>query len=273
VVPPPAVALGEAILARLEPGALETGGEPVTPGAVTCDSGESIAGACLVIFDDRGLLSPPAPPLLWVATGPGGLDAVLTTEGYGRFVWPLPPQSSFGLRLTRIDGAGDALTNEVFVTTAPASPHLILSEVYADALGPEPQQEWVEIHNDGLVAAELEGWVLADNGGETVLPAAILVPGQTALVVREDFDEDYLWDATPPPGTLLVRVPEIGKNGLANGGEPLELRDAGGDVVSRFPPIPKPKAGHSVVRIHPKAIDDDPASFVRSDAPTPGTVP
>lgn len=272
---PPLEVTAEATLARLAPVALDAIPEaPLPPAQSACaPPAKSVAGACLTVFDDRARLAPPdATPLLWVATAPG-LDQVIVTEGYARVIRPLPPGSTVSLRIARVDVAGGLHDEEIVVTTAPPSAHLVVSEVYADALGPEPEQEWVEICNDGLAASPLEGWILADNGGETVLPAATLAPGACALVVHEDFDARYPWDAIPPEGTLLLRVPEIGKNGLANGGEPLELRDPEGAVRSRFPPVPKPKAGHSVVRVALDAVDDDPASFVRTDAPTPGTPP
>ena len=73
---------------------------------------------------------------------------------------------------------------------------------------------------------------------------------------------------------MVIRVPKLGKNGLNNDGEPLTLRRPDGVVVSRAPATPKPKAGQSVARIHPKAPDYGAASFVRSEenASTPGAV-
>jgi hypothetical protein len=68
----------------------------------------------------------------------------------------------------------------------------------------------------------------------------------------------------------LVRVEKLGKNGLSNSGEPLKLSRHDGTVISRFPALPKPKAGASVARVTPEAPDGEESSFVLSTAPTPG---
>jgi hypothetical protein len=148
----------------------------------------------------------------------------------------------------------------------------VLNEVLANAVGPEPEQEWVEIVNDGQVAAALGGWVVSDIGGEVALPDVLLNAGGYALIVNDDYDGSGKYDPAPAPDTLLVRVPKLGKNGLSNEGEPLELTDPEGVVRSRFPKVPKPKAGRSVMRSQPLSPDDDEGSFVLGEegASTPG---
>ena len=64
----------------------------------------------------------------------------------------------------------------VLFTQAPM-PHLVINEVLANPIGPEPHQEWVELYNDGAVAAELADFALCDIGGEAWLPEAVLEPG------------------------------------------------------------------------------------------------
>ncbi len=163
-----------------------------------------------------------------------------------------------------------AFSNALFATsTLPPSPHVILNEVLANPLGPEPQQEWVELYNDGSLPVDLDGYLLADLGGETLLPAALLAPGAFALIVNEGFVEDDGHDVAPFAGTLILRVPKLGQAGLTNAGEPLSLRDAAGAVVSRFPAGPKTKAGMSLSRRSPEAPDLSPAGFVQA-APSPG---
>ena len=155
-----------------------------------------------------------------------------------------------------------------YLTTAPPMAHVIINEVLANPVGEEPQQEWVELYNDGLAPAHLLGWQLEDVGGEASLPDVTLPPGAFALVVNESFDPESEWDPMPPPNVPLLRVAELGNNGLANGGEPMRLRNAMGVIVSRFPDEPKPKPGQSVARIHPKALDGVEGTFVRADPPT-----
>ena len=93
-----------------------------------------------------------------------------------------------------------------------------------------------------------------------MLPARVLAPGQRALVVRPDFVPGAGGDIAPAPGTPLLTVQSLGKSGLSNAGEALELRDAGGAVLSRFP-AHKAKSGRSIARRAPDSADDDPNAF------------
>ena len=101
------------------------------------------------------------------------------------------------------------------------------------------------------------------------LPPVTLAPGAFALVVNATFSEQDGADPCPAPGTLILRVPHLGKNGLSNSGEPLALRDAGGALVSRFPAAPKPKTGLSVARRSPAVPDGAKDGFALA-TPSPG---
>jgi hypothetical protein len=140
-------------------------------------------------------------------------------------------------------------------------PHVVINEVLADPRGPEPAQEWVELYNDGLEQAVIGGWTFEDSGGSVALDAIPIPVGTYLLLVREDFDPVSDADVPPPEGAPLFRVAGLGKNGLSNTGEQLTLRDASGRLVSRFPALPKPKAGVSVARREPWLADDDPRGF------------
>ncbi|MBK9266298.1 MAG: lamin tail domain-containing protein [Polyangiaceae bacterium] len=147
--------------------------------------------------------------------------------------------------------------------------HVVLNEVMANPIGPEPHQEWVELYNDGQADAALSGYRILDIGGETVLPEALLPPGQFAVVVNEKFVADDEIDVAPDPSAILVRVPSLGRSGLSNSGELLRLVHPEGHTISRFPALPKPKAGQSVSRRTPSAPDGVSSSFLISE-PTPG---
>jgi hypothetical protein len=198
------------------------------------------------------------------------VESVLTTGAGDPFaITGLPPATDVTLDVAAIDAHGTLFRMvSAAVTTAPM-PHVIINEVLANPLGPEPASEWVEIVNDGRAPADLGGYSLQDGGGETPLPPATLAPGAFALVVNEAFDEQDCSDPCPAPGTLLLRVLHLGKNGLANSGEALRLRDGDGATVSRFPASPKPKAGQSVARVAPAAPDGLAGSFALAE-PSPG---
>src|SRR5690606_9305627 len=116
-----------------------------------------------------------------------------------------------------------------------------LNEVMANPVGPEPQQEWVEIVNAGVAPVSVADFQLHDGGGAVELPEATLSPGQYALLVRQDYQADLGWDVMPDDDVLLLRVSALGKSGLSNSGEPLWLEHSSGLVTSRFPPLSAPE--------------------------------
>jgi hypothetical protein len=267
--PPPSIS-SEEELWRLDPRPIEgdAPGHPIPP--LDCDPGELPFGpGCALVADDRLTVRAPAAPALWTIAG-AAIDRVLVTEEGGAFTLKgFPPASSATLDVTTVDDRGEIQRSLFTFATQASMPHLLLNEVYANPLGPEPTQEWVEILNDGAMPAELGGHVLIDVGGETILPPGALPPGGFALLVNQTFIEDDGVDPAPEPGSLVVRVPKLGHGGLSNGGEPLSLRDPNNMVISRSPVGPKTKAGMSLSRISPAAPDTQKGSFILG-APTPG---
>jgi Lamin Tail Domain len=271
-VPPPAI-LDEvgAVVARIDPAPITASADPVATDPVACDvPGEAAFGdGCIRVWDDRALIRPPEAPLLWVLTGLGPEpERVLPSTGDPFLITGLPSSSTLPLSITTVDLAGLEQSRTIMLETQPSMPHVVINEVLANPVGIEPEQEWVELYNDGSVTAQLEGWRLEDVGNEAVLPAVQLAPGAFALVVNEAFDAESDWDVRPPEGSLLIRVPQLANNGLKNAGEPLLLRDGEGTIVSRAPATPKPKEGLSIARRDPKALDGEDGAFERRE-PTP----
>lgn len=269
LVPPPTFTAG-AWGARVDPSPIAIDGAMTSAKELACGDHELAFGAgCARAEDDRVIVRTPAAPLLW-AIGGDGVDVVSATAPSDGFVLPgFVPKSTIALRVRAIDAAGNVLRSTFQTTMKPPEPHLVINEVLADPLGPEPSQEWVELVNDGTIAAHLGGYRLADEGGETALPDALIEPGRFVLIVNDAFVADDGLDPAPAPSSLLIRVPKLGKNGLANAGETIRLVDVEGSEISRVPSEPKPKPGKSVARIHPWDADDSSASF-RIAAPTPG---
>jgi hypothetical protein len=271
VAPPLATAAADpSVRVRLDPGLIRGSGAPAGVAAAACEADEIAFGpGCARLADDRLYGRSPAAPVLWAVAG-AGVDAVFAAGAADPFVISgLPPSTDVTLDVATVDARGTVLRMLLTATTLAPMPHVIINEVLANPLGPEPRQEWVEIVNDGPAPADLDGYTLADGGGDTALPPATLAPGAFALVVNDAFVAGDGLDAAPAPGTLLLRVPHLGKSGLSNAGEALALRDGGGGVVSRFPAAPKPKAGLSVARRFAAAPDALAAGFVLT-APTPG---
>ena len=269
--PPPSFSVASGAVVSLDPRPFTR--ERAQPAAVkplACRADEvQIGPGCGVVEDDQIVGRSPHAPLLWAASG-GAVDSVFATAPGDAFVLgPLPVDTDVLLALATFDVAGVASRATVRVKTAAARPHVILNEVLADPVGPEPAEEWVELLNDGQVAADLTGYVLDDLGGETPLPSATLAPGAFALLVGADFVADDGFDPKPARGTLILRVPRVGSRGLSNEGEPLTLKAPDGSTVSAVPPSPKPKSGMSVARTSPRAPDGLASSFVLA-TPTPG---
>jgi Lamin Tail Domain len=269
VLAPPPLARGQA----LDPSPLVSVA-PAVPSPVLCGDGQLEFGpACITVDDDRAVVQSLDEGTLW--------SIVRHDEPFVRAVAPgarfllggLSPSSSELLDVELFDLHGNAWAGAFTLVTGAARSHVVINEVMANPLGSEPEQEWVELANDGSAPVDLAGFALADAGGSVTLPSAWLPPGSFALLVREDFVADDGTDVAPPPETALVRVTTLGKNGLSNAGEALELRRPDESVASRFPAQPKPKSGISVARRTSGSLDDDPDAFAQSADPgaSPGT--
>jgi len=222
---------------------------------------------CATPEGDRLLVRTPEAPLLWAVHGPTNDFAQVTERGAPLFVRGLAANHTVHLSGNVSDELGAEHPFELDVALGAALPHLVLNEVLANPLGPEPQSEWVELVNDGADALELSAFSLRDGGGSTPLPAASLGPGELGLLVREDYEPSAA-DVMPAADARLLRVPQLGKSGLSNSGEVLSIVTADGTAVSTFPAMAA-KAGQSVARRHPWSADGDPSAFV-SGTPTPG---
>jgi hypothetical protein len=232
-----------------------------------CVLGEIEFGAgCARVSDDRIGVRSTEQPLLWILSGaisavrPAAPRADIQFEG-------LLPATQYHVEIGMVDRASRYYLTSADFRTLASAPHVVINEVLANAIGPEPEQEWVELVNDGRTSVDLGGWVLEDVGGATVLPSQSLDAGSYALITNASYDPASGFDVAPQPGTLLVRVEHLGKNGLSNSGEPLRLTTPAGDVISTFPAVAAPNAGVSVARRTPSASDLDPASFAPHASP------
>lgn len=234
---------------------------------------ESVAVGCL-LADDRSLtlrVRADAPVRLWLvsahatdsAVAPRG-EATLRLAGLS----PGTPQD-VTLRAVDLSGREQSVTS-TWSTEADLAP-LSITEVRADPRGPEPAQEYVEVANVGHAPVDLSGFTLADRAdreGDRVSDAVLVPPGARVLLVADAFDPTHPEDASVPPGVGLVRLgTSLGSGGLANGGEPLFLRDPEGRRVSAAPAVKPPEAGTCIVRIAADPRTGDAAAF----APAPCT--
>jgi hypothetical protein len=153
------------------------------------------------------------------------------------------------------DAFGRYQTGAIQLRTAEARSRLVINEVMAAPIGPEPTQEWVELYNAGTAPVNLEGWKLGDAEGLATLPNVELDLDHFALIVPDGFDERLGWGVVPEANTLVIRVSRLGAAGLSNGGEALRLLSPSGRLVSRLPADPPPGSGISVARRDPWSAD------------------
>ncbi len=237
----------------------------LTSPARTCGAGESmLLDECVHVEDDR----------LWALVQS---DAFWTLAGRmrGAFelqqgaVWVLrglAPREQLQLSVQAYTGDGQVRAAEPTVVTGDRRPHVIINEVLANPLGPEPQQEWVELYNDGSSAVDLGGWRLGDEVADVELSSRVLDPGEYVVIAPEDFSVHLEPRLVPDENKHLMTVPRLGGTGLSNSGERLKLSDETGTVWSAFPPI-KALSGVSVARRSPETPDTDPNGFVYHAAP------
>jgi hypothetical protein len=239
----------------------------------------AVSGPCLAVGFST---DEPATATVQVIAGSGELS---TPAGVGltRFdlavaLGALPPETAATVAITAVDRAGNVVSSSPLPFTTPvAVPPLAITEVLANAAGPEPAQEYVELRNLGQEALALAGLRIEDGKGGDDLPAEMLDPGAYALVVASGYEPAQGQDPAPRPGTLVVRVDtRIGSDGLSNASEPVRLTLAGA-VVSSYggwvDVSPARWSGKAVHRTIESACDRADAWNQMPLDPTPGAAP
>lgn len=158
--------------------------------------------------------------------------------------------------------SGRIAMGAVVVACAPwAAGEVVITEIMYNPTGDEraSKTEWVEIYNAGEEAADVAGWYLADEDGQTAaLPAGVTIEPKQAVVLipgertAEEFRAAWGSDLQAYP---LAGWAEGGMNNLANkpgnGNEVLTLRSSDGAVIDQVAydddgGWPKESAGSSI---------------------------
>jgi hypothetical protein len=244
--------------------------EPLDVEPLACTDDELDVGAgCVTAFDNRLLVRTNGLPALW-ALVLDGREFLEVAQGAELTVPDLQPGVAVSMRGLVLDAAGEEFSIDGEITLAEPAGAPVIGEVYADALGPEPGQEWVELVNVGAGAVDLRGWMLEDATAASALPAATLAPGAYGVVLTPDYDVTL--DPEPARDAVLLFVDKIGGQGLTNSGEALRLVDPTGKVRSRFP-ARAARPGVSAARRFPWSSDSDATAFGRHAPPgaSPGS--
>ena len=240
--------------------------------SIQCETGESPFGpGCMRLIGNTAAIRGPDAVTLWVLVGAMGVH-IEVVENKHEFVVPeLETLEGGKLKAVVFDLAGRSMSFEADVVLPTPAPRVIVNEVMANPLGPEPEEEWVELANVGTAPAQVIGFKLADGGGQVDVPALVLEPGSFVVLARSDFQGGLAGDVPPPAGASIVRLPVLAKNGISNGGEAISLIDNWGRTTSVFPARTSSREGISLARRSPTVLDSDPLGFV-SHAP-PGASP
>ncbi|MAC29150.1 MAG: hypothetical protein CMH59_22150, partial [Myxococcales bacterium] len=239
--------------ATFETGASEAFGLRTSPLECALDE-EALGPGCLLADDDAARLRLRVDgPVRAFLVGEHASDRVVAPRGEVSLrLSGLGPDALERAELRLVGLAGETHVEALELRTHPPLAPLTIAEVRADARGPEPRQEYVELLNSGAVPVSLEGLALADRPdrlGDVVMGVWTLPPGGRALLVADGFDPSHPDDPPVPDGVPLVRIgSSLASGGLSNAGEALYLRDAEGRRLSTVPAIPAPGPGVCVVR-------------------------
>lgn len=249
----------------LEPSAFLPEAQPASPAAATCPAGQLAFGACLEALDDRLLVTQQNGDALWLLSEPLATKVAAVAFAPTVLLRGLAPSTEIFLSGEVVTSSGNVSRVELRLTTQPERSHVLLNEVLANAAGPEPASEWVELVNDSERPASLGGLWLEDASGHVALPAEQLAPGEFALLVGSGFQPSGL-DVPLPAAARVIELGSLAQRGLSNSGEALLLVGPSG-VVSRFPALAARHAGRSLARRTLDAADDQSLSFCEHAGP------
>ncbi len=236
---------------------------------------ESVASASVRLTTNE-------PALLW-ATGPEHLilevlSSPWSTEHFFG-VAGLEPSTETSIDLVIEDINGNNIPMTLPLTGVLAE-GVVLTEILADPLGPEPAQEFIEIANIGIETADISGWMIDDNGdtnGDLIPEGTYLQSGQVAILVSPEFDMNAAADPSPHPEALVIILDSaLGSNGLKNSAaESIELYNREGRLQSSYSgEIGTPKEGVSVIRRAAELPEGVPGAYVPAPngSSSPGVV-
>lgn len=263
---PPELALAPPSLAGalLEPSAFVRRAPGSAP-AYDCAGDEVVPGGCLEIQDDRVFIRSQGVATLWLLSQPRSAQLSLSAFERRLLLDGLTPGSSYDLGGQVVFASGEQSGVTSRFETRPALRHLVINEVLANAVGAEPESEWIEVLNDSSRRVSLAGVWLEDAAGSVPLPDVELAPGALMLLVGAGFRPSAL-DVPPPSDVQVIELPALGARGLSNSGEPLLLVGRDG-ILSRFPALSADRAGRSMARRTPATADDDANGFAEHGPP------
>lgn len=191
------------------------------------------------------------------------------------------------------------LTSTITPTPVSLVGSLLISEVYYDPIGAEPEGEWIELYNAGDAAIDLASLKLGDeelkggNEGMYLFPeGASLAPGQVIVIAnrgnvflaRYGFRPDYelVGSDSAVPDMVKYANWAVGAVLLANDGDDVLVLDWSDQVIDALswqtstwafnPPAPDVPEGHSLERYPGNQDSDSTIDWRDQPLPVPGQV-
>jgi hypothetical protein len=182
----------------------------------------------------------------------------------------------------------------------PPPGRLVISEVFYDPPGNEPDGEWIEIYNPGGSVLELENFkigdeeLLGDREGMLQFPVGYLIePGQVMIVASQalafhkqfGMNPDFEMRESDPEVPTLPKYTAWAGGGveLSNGGDEVlilgeqdQVVDAvswGSSTFAFNPSVKAVKEGYSIERAPANLDTDSAADWRASDSPFPWRIP
>jgi endonuclease/exonuclease/phosphatase family metal-dependent hydrolase len=155
-----------------------------------------------------------------------------TPAAVGSYAWTIPSVSTTSARV-RISDAADATMVDTSdgaftITTVSGTPKLFVNEILANEPGSDTASEFVEIVNAGSAAADLGGYTLSDaTSVRHIFAAGTSLDAGRAIVV-------FAGASSLATGLGNAVTASSGALGLANSGDTVTLKDAGGAIVDGF---------------------------------------
>lgn len=167
------------------------------------------------------------------STNNGGSWNIITNSTSavsGLFAWTVPSVTSSQALVRVGDTASSALdqSNAVFSLTGGSPADVIVNEICANEPGSDTNGEFIELVNRGGTSASIAGWTLSDASSvrHTFASGTNLLAGKAIVVFGAS--------SGIPGGLTNAIASSTGALSLANGGDTVTLKNAGGTVVKTF---------------------------------------
>jgi hypothetical protein len=201
------------------------------------------------------------------------LNLGVQTNAFSQYVRNLTPETTYFYRLLGTNHAGEAWASQTrsFRTLPFTQSTLVINEIhYAPLLKTSPS-EFVELYNTAEISVDVSDWYFSSGINFTFPPGSILESG-AYYVVAQDAAEFFRVFGRDSDGVWAAG------SRLANEGDTLTLRNAGGDKVdevqyqSHFPwPVRAYRGGSSMELLNPLFDNNLGGSWRSSESsPTPG---